>query len=81
MNKALTMTLAMALAGGSMAGQAYEQGDWILRLGATTVAPDTKSDDINLPGGGLVLTPEELLDYQAGRAQPTNERRRRGPAG
>lgn len=34
-----------------------------------------------LPGGGFVLTPEELLDYQAGRAQPTNERRRRGPAG
>ncbi len=34
-----------------------------------------------LPGGGLVLTREELLDYQEGRAQPANERRRRGPAG
>ena len=33
-----------------------------------------------LPGGGLVLTTEELLDYQQGRAQPANERRRRGPA-
>jgi hypothetical protein len=34
-----------------------------------------------LPGGGFVLTSEELLAYQAGRAQPANERRRRGPAG
>ena len=50
MKKTLTMALAMALAGGSVMGQAYEQGDWILRAGATTVAPDTKSDDINLPG-------------------------------
>jgi hypothetical protein len=34
-----------------------------------------------LPGGGFVLTTEELLDYREGRAQPANERRRRGPVG
>lgn len=51
MNKALTMTLALALAGASAVAQAYEQGDWILRAGATTVDPDTDSDTINLPTG------------------------------
>ncbi|MEZ5571647.1 MAG: OmpW family outer membrane protein [Halioglobus sp.] len=51
MNKALTMALAAALICGSAATQAYEQGDWVLRLGATTVDPNTDSDDINLPGG------------------------------
>ena len=33
-----------------------------------------------LPGAGFVLTTEELLDYREGRAQPANERRRRGPS-
>jgi outer membrane protein len=49
--KALTIALAAALATGGMMAQAYEQGDWVLRVGATTVDPDTDSDDINLPGG------------------------------
>ena len=31
-----------------------------------------------LPGGGMVLTSEELRDYRAGREQPAVERRRRG---
>jgi outer membrane protein len=64
MKKALTMALALGLAGGSSVGQAYEQGDWILRVGATTVAPDTKSDDINL--GGLVAEAEVDNDTQLG---------------
>ena len=51
MKKALTMALVVAIAGGSVVAQAYEQGDWILRVGATTVNPDTDSDNINLPGG------------------------------
>ena len=51
MKKALTMALVVAMAGGSVVAQAYEQGDWILRVGATTVDPDTDSDNINLPGG------------------------------
>ena len=49
MKKALTIALAAALASGGMMAQAYEQGDWVLRAGATTVDPDTESDDINLP--------------------------------
>jgi outer membrane protein len=49
----------------SAAVQAYEQGDWILRLGATTVDPDTDSDKINLPGG-LVARAEVDNDTQLG---------------
>ncbi len=55
MKKALTMALMVALAGGSVMAQAYEQGDWILRLGATTVDPDTDSDDIILPGDEICI--------------------------
>jgi outer membrane protein len=51
MKKALTLALATALATGGMMVQAYEQGDWVLRVGATTVDPDTDSDNINLPQG------------------------------
>ena len=51
MKKALTIALATTLAAGGMMAQAYEQGDWVVRVGATTVDPDTDSDDINLPGG------------------------------
>ena len=51
MKKALTIALMAAMAGGAVNAQAYEQGDWIMRVGATTVDPDTDSDDINLPGG------------------------------
>lgn len=65
MKKALARGLAVALSAISLAGQAYEQGDWILRVGATTVAPDTDSDDINLPGG-LVAKAEVDNDTQLG---------------
>ena len=44
MKKVLTLAVAAALAGGTAMTQAYEAGDWILRLGATTVAPDADSD-------------------------------------
>ena len=53
MKKALTMALVAAMAGGSVMAQAYEQGDWILRVGATTVDPDTDSDQIDLLGGWI----------------------------
>ena len=53
MKKALTIALVVAMAGGGVAAQAYEQGDFILRAGATTVDPDTDSDDIVLPGISL----------------------------
>jgi outer membrane protein len=72
MKKSLTMALIIAMAGGSVMAQAYEQGDWILRLGATTVDPDTDSDDINLPGGeigfpeGITLKADADDDTQLG---------------
>jgi outer membrane protein len=65
MNKALTMALVVAMAGGSIAVQAYEQGDWIIRAGATMVDPNTDSDDINLPTG-LVAEADVDDDTQFG---------------
>jgi outer membrane protein len=65
MKGSLILAVACGLASVSLTGQAYEQGDWILRLGATTVAPDTNSDDINLPGG-LVAKAEVDNDTQLG---------------
>ncbi len=50
MKRALTMALVAALAGGSLAAQAYEKGDFVLRLGAVNVDPDSDSSKINLPG-------------------------------
>ncbi len=50
MKKVLSVALVAALAGGSLAAQAYEKGDMIIRLGATMVDPDADSDAINLPG-------------------------------
>jgi len=50
MKRALTMALVVAMAGGSLAAQAYEKGDFVLRLGAVNVDPDSDSSNINLPG-------------------------------
>ncbi len=50
MKKALTMALAVALAGGSVVAQSYEAGDFIVRAGATKVDPDSDSDNVYLPG-------------------------------
>lgn len=49
MKRALSIALVAALAGGSMVAQAYEKGDFVMRLGAVTVSPDADSDSINLP--------------------------------
>lgn len=49
MKKALTMALAVAMAGGALTAQAYEKGDWVLRAGAVTVDPDSDSDEFGLP--------------------------------
>ena len=62
MKKALTMALVAAMAGGSVMAQAYEQGDWILRVGATTVDPDTDSDRIDLLGDGSVIAKADVDD-------------------
>ena len=50
MKKALSIALAAALAGGTMVAQAYEKGDFVLRLGAVNVSPESDSSNINLPG-------------------------------
>ncbi len=50
MKKALSIALVAALAGGSMVAQAYQKGDFVLRLGAVNVDPDSDSSNINLPG-------------------------------
>ena len=50
MKTALSIALAAALAGGAVMAQAYEKGDFVLRLGAVNVDPDSDSSDINLPG-------------------------------
>ena len=52
-----TAALAAIIAALALPVQAYEQGDWIIRVGAANVDPDTDSDPINiadiqtLPGG------------------------------
>jgi outer membrane protein len=72
MKKTLTLALAAAIAGGGAAAQAYEKGDWLVRVGYTVVDPDTNSDDINLPGlptleakvdhaGALGIIPARML--------------------
>lgn len=65
MKKALSIALAAALAGGTVMAQAYEKGDFVLRLGAVNVDPDSDSSDINLPGVPT-LTAEVGDDTQFG---------------
>ena len=48
MKKALSIALVAALAGGSMMAQAYQKGDFVLRLGAVNVDPDSDSSNIDL---------------------------------
>lgn len=50
MHKNLVIALAAASAAvGTLAVQAHEQGDIIIRAGIVTVAPDTSSDGISIP--------------------------------
>ncbi|RLA48186.1 MAG: hypothetical protein DRR04_08915 [Gammaproteobacteria bacterium] len=72
MKKALMMALVVAMVSGSVMTQAHEKGAWIVRLGATTVDPDTDSDDIKLPGdeigipGAITLQADVDDDTQLG---------------
>lgn len=50
MKRAVSIALAAAFASGSMMAQAYEKGDFVLRLGAVNVDPDADSSNIDLPG-------------------------------
>jgi outer membrane protein len=49
MKKFYTAALVVAMSGVSGAALAYEEGDWIVRLGAATVSPNEDSDKIVLP--------------------------------
>jgi len=51
MRQAFNFALGALLAVAAGPGLTYEPGDWILRVGATTVAPEASSDAINLPTG------------------------------
>lgn len=53
MKRVLTLAVAAALAGGTALCHAYEAGDWVLRAGATTVAPDADSEKV--PGLGVTV--------------------------
>jgi outer membrane protein len=66
MKKAVSIALAAALAAGTMMAQAYEKGDFVLRLGAVNVDPDSDSSNINLPGGVPTLHTEVKDDTQFG---------------
>lgn len=52
---------AVLMAGTGMAA-AYEAGDWILRVGATTVAPDEDSQAVRLPTSPATVLPGVGID-------------------
>ena len=49
MKDIVTAALIAAMTSGAMAVQAYEEGDWILRVGAATVSPNEDSDKVIIP--------------------------------
>ena len=49
MKKILSTAVMATLMSGALSVQAYEEGDWIVRVGAVTVAPNESSDNIVLP--------------------------------
>ena len=51
MKKVINLSAYALLLGAAANASAYSQGDWILRAGLATVAPNASSDDINLPTG------------------------------
>ncbi len=65
MKKVLTLVAPIAIACAALSAQAYDAGDFILRAGFTTVAPNADSDNINLPTG-LVAEADVDNDTQLG---------------
>jgi outer membrane protein len=49
MRKILSTAVVATLMSSALGVQAYEEGDWIVRVGAVTVAPNESSDNIVLP--------------------------------
>lgn len=49
----LSAAIASALLGAMTQAYAYEQGDWVVRVGVTSVAPDDSSNNVNVGGSDL----------------------------
>jgi|TARA_R110000772_G_scaffold141114_7_gene250506 outer membrane protein len=62
MKQVTKLALAAVVAGMAVNAAAYEQGDWILRAGAVTVAPDEDSDSIVLPTAPPTVLPGVSVD-------------------
>jgi len=62
MKQVTRLALAAVLVGGAVNTHAYEAGDWIVRLGATTVAPDEDSDSVVLPTAPATVLPGVSID-------------------
>jgi outer membrane protein len=62
MKQVTRLALAALLVGGAVNTHAYEAGDWIVRLGATTVAPDEDSDSVVLPTAPATVLPGVSID-------------------
>ncbi|GAA5316472.1 MAG: outer membrane protein OmpW [Candidatus Pelagadaptatus aseana] len=62
------LTLAAAVSAALVSGHvaAYEAGDWIVRAGATQVAPDEDSSEVLLNGGGIGTEAEVDNNTQLG---------------
>ena len=56
----LLAAAGLAMATGNV--NAYEAGDWIVRAGAVTVAPDEKSDSVVLPTAPATVLPGVSVD-------------------
>jgi outer membrane protein len=52
-NLILSVAIAGTLLGTSSPVFAYEQGDWVVRVGMTNVAPDDSSNNVNVAGADL----------------------------
>lgn len=62
MKQVTGLVLGVALMSGAGLAQAYQAGDWILRVGATTVAPDEDSQAIRLPTAPPTVLPGVGID-------------------
>ena len=62
MKQVTRLAVAAVLVGGAVNAHAYEAGDWIVRLGATTVAPDESSDSVVLPTAPATVLPGVSID-------------------
>ena len=57
MSKVVGTFLGLCMLSAAIGVQAYEEGDWVVRVGATTVAPNEDSDNIVLPTEPATVLP------------------------